>query len=157
MQARCRERQCHGQSQRAPTLQRTSRPSKSLRPGLPSVTADTMIAASAGPKRAGNAKCGDTDTRGITGHVRAYARAKNITKGWRLTKAVVLMVISSSRLQRHDHGRDHEADEGYRRSQPADHVNLEVPLACFSPVVWRRIDLPTHEDPVDRLGDEGRR
>jgi hypothetical protein len=57
--------------QRTPTRQRTNRLSRSLRPALPSVIAATMTAASAGPKRAGNPHSGDTDTRGISGQVRA--------------------------------------------------------------------------------------
>src|SRR3712207_4726337 len=83
---------------------------------------------------------------------------KKPTSGWRLKNAVmVLKVVSSCRLQRHNHGRDHEADEGYCRSQPANYVNPEVAVACLSPVLWRGIDLPTQKDTVDRLGDEGRR
>src|SRR5918998_1591627 len=143
--------------QRAPTRQRATRPSRSRRPALPSATAATTIAASAGPKRAGNPHSGETDTRGIRGHVRAYARTKNAIKGWRLTKAVtVLKAISSLRLQGRAHGRDHEEDEGQRRSQPPDHVEAEVAVARRLPVRWRRVDLPSQEDPVERLGYEGR-
>src|SRR3712207_1628844 len=51
----------------------------------------------------------------------------------------------------------YEADEGYDRTQPADRVDAEVPLASLRPVLRWRIDLPAHEDVVDRLGQETRR
>ncbi len=49
------------------------------------------------------------------------------------------------------------SDEGYNRTQPADRVDAEVPLASLWPVLRWRIDLPAHEDVVDRLGEETRR
>jgi hypothetical protein len=51
----------------------------------------------------------------------------------------------------------YEADEGYDRTQPADRVDAEVPLASLWPVLRWRIDLPAHENVVDRLGGETRR
>src|ERR687897_2071143 len=82
---------------------------------------------------------------------------KNTTSGWRLTKAVmVLMVVSQPRLQWHDHGRDHETDEGYCRSQPADHVGTEVAVARFPPVLRGLIGLPAHKNAVNRLGNKAR-
>src|SRR3712207_5238575 len=143
--------------QRVRTRHRTSRPSRSLTPVLPSATAATTIAARAGPNRAGNPQSGDTDTRGIKGHVRAHARTKNAISGWRLTVArTELIVASCSRLQWQEHRRDQVADEGGRRSRPPDHVDAEVAVACLPPVLRRRIDLPPQKDPIEGLGHEGR-
>ncbi len=73
-----RSRECEDRRQkpratayrRAPTRQRATRPSGSRRPALPSATPTTKIAASAGPKKAGNPHSGETDTKGIKGQVR---------------------------------------------------------------------------------------
>ena len=61
-------------------------------PQPPSSTT-TMIAAKAGPKRAGSPNRGETDTSGIRGHVSAGAKTKNPTSGWRLTKAVMVLRV----------------------------------------------------------------
>src|SRR3712207_9472876 len=100
-----------------------------------------MIAANAGPKRAGSPMSGDTDTSGITGHVIPYARTKNEISGCRSTIArVFLMAVTSLRLHRYRD--DHEADEGCGRSQSPDHAGAAVPLSLLRPGLRAGNDLP---------------